>query len=78
MTIEAGRVSIVVESQEAEAAESTAREEQPHGIEPCPEHDRGGSNRNGSGLPPGIRRTRHYRAAGDDKPHGYRDPSRDA
>jgi hypothetical protein len=33
--IDAGRVSIVIESQESEAAESTTCEEQPHGIEPC-------------------------------------------
>ena len=35
LIIDAGRVSIVGDSQEAEAAEGTAREEQPHGIEPC-------------------------------------------
>ena len=73
MTIDAGRVSIIVESQEAEATESTACEQQPHGIEPRRKRDRGRCNRDGSGLPPGIRRTRHHHAAGDDKSHGYRD-----
>ena len=73
MIIDAGRVSIMVESQEAEAAESTACEEQPHRIEPCRKHDRSRGNRKGGGLPPGVRRTRHHHAAGDDKSHGYRD-----
>jgi hypothetical protein len=27
----------------------------------------------GSGPPSGVCRTRHYSAAGDDEPHGYRD-----
>jgi hypothetical protein len=54
-----------VRSEETEAAESPAREEQPHGTEPDPEHDHGRSNRDGSGPPPGVPRRAPMRSSND-------------
>jgi hypothetical protein len=69
----AGLLWVEGRSEEAEAAESTAREEQPKGVEPCRKRNRSRRYGYGGGLPPGVRRACHDDTAGDNQSHGDRD-----